>query len=55
MVVLLFVTACTIVDEGDQTPTDGGNGNPSIELGAGIEQEIILEADGGSEIIRFTY
>ena len=54
MVVLLFVTACTIVDEGDQTPTDGGNGNPSIELGTGVEQEIILEADGGSEIIRFT-
>ena len=49
---LVFATACSTIDAGDQNSPAGGN--PSIELEAGIEQEIILESDGGSEIIRFT-
>lgn len=54
MMFMLFATACTAVDTGDPTHNDGENGAPSIQLGTGVEQEIILEADGGSEIIRFT-
>lgn len=49
---LVFATACSTIDAGDQNLPAGDN--PSIELEAGIEQEIILESDGGSEIIRFT-
>ena len=41
MLIMLFATACSK----DQTP--------SIELGSGIEQEIVLEPDGSSKIVKF--
>lgn len=54
MLVMFITTACTVIDTGDQNSPDAGNENPSLELGTGIEQDIIIDPQGGSEIIRFT-
>lgn len=54
MLVMFFTTACSVIDTDDQNSPTDESGNPSIELGTGVEQEIVLESDGGSEIIRFT-
>ena len=48
------MSSCSKIDDGGQGNTGGEFENSSIELGAGVEQEIILESDGGSKIIRFT-
>ena len=54
-VLLMFImSSCSKIDDGGQGNTGGEFENSSIELGAGVEQEIILESDGGSKIIRFT-
>lgn len=49
MLMMSVLSACSKID-------DGGQENPAgeIVLGTGVEQEIILDSDGGSEIIRFT-
>lgn len=49
MLMMFVLSACSKID-------DGGQENPAgeIVLGTGVEQEIILDSDGGSEIIRFT-
>lgn len=54
MLVMFITTACTVIDTGDQNSSDEGNENPSLELGTGIEQDVIIDPQGGSEIIRFT-
>lgn len=49
-VLLMFVmSACSKIGDGGQDNLGG-----KLELGTGVEQEIILDSDGGSEIIRFT-
>lgn len=47
--VMLIMSSCSKIDNGDQSNLDG-----EIKLGTGVEQEIVLDSDGGSEIIRFT-
>ena len=54
MLVMLVLTGCSKIDDGGQGNPGGESGNSSIELGSGVEQEIILDSDGGSKIIRFT-
>lgn len=55
MLVTFAISACSMIeDDSGQGKPGGESGNSSIELGAGVEQEIVLESDGGSEIIRFT-
>ena len=51
---MFIMSSCSKIDDGGQGNTGGEFENSSIELGAGVEQEIILESDGGSKIIRFT-
>ena len=54
-VLLMFVmSSCSKIDDGGQGNPGGESGTSSIELGAGVKQEIILDSDGGSKIIRFT-
>lgn len=54
-VLLMFVmSSCSKIDDGGQGNPGGESGNSSIELGAGVKQEIILDSDGGSKTIRFT-
>lgn len=49
-VLMMFVmSACSKIGDGGQDNLGG-----KLELGTGVEQEIILDSDGGSEIIRFT-
>lgn len=49
-VLLMFVmSACSKIGDGGQDNLGG-----KLELGTGVEQEIVLDSDGGSEIIRFT-
>ena len=47
--VMLIMSSCSKIDNGDQSNLDG-----EIKLGTGVDQEIVLDSDGGSEIIRFT-
>ena len=54
MLVAFALSACSKIDDGGQDKPDGGNADSSIQLGSGVEQEIILDSDGGSKIIRFT-
>lgn len=54
MLVAFALSACSKIDDGGQGNPDGGNADSSIQLGSGVEQEIILDSDGGSKIIRFT-
>ena len=54
MLVMLVLTGCSKIDDGGQENPGGEFENSSIELGSGVEQEIILDSDGGSKIIRFT-
>ena len=48
MLVMLVLTGCSKIDDGGQGNPGGESGNSSIELGSGVEQEIILDSDGGS-------
>lgn len=54
MLVAFALSACSKIDDGGQGKPDGENADSSIQLGSGVEQEIILDSDGGSKIIRFT-
>lgn len=49
MLLISVLAACSKIDDGK-----GESADSSIQLGTGVEQEIILDSDGGSEIIRFT-
>ncbi len=54
VLMMSVLSACSKIDDGGQGNPDGEFENSSIELGSGVEQEIILDSDGGSKIIRFT-
>ena len=54
VLMMSVLPACSKIDDGGQGNPDGEFENSSIELGSGVEQEIILDSDGGSKIIRFT-
>ena len=54
VLMMSVLSACSKIDDGGQGNPGGESGNSSIELGSGVEQEIILDSDGGSKIIRFT-
>lgn len=54
VLLMSVLSACSKIDDGGQGNPDGEFENSSIELGSGVEQEIILDSDGGSKIIRFT-
>lgn len=49
ILVMCLLSACTKVGK-----QEGEYDDSSIQLGTGVEQDIVLDADGGSEIIRFT-
>lgn len=54
VLMMSVLSACSKIDDGGQGNPGGEFENSSIELGSGVEQEIILDSDGGSKIIRFT-
>ena len=54
VLMMSVLSACSKIDGGGQGNPGGEFENSSIELGSGVEQEIILDSDGGSKIIRFT-
>ena len=49
MLLMFVMSACSKIGDGGQDNLGG-----KLELGTGVEQEIVLDSDGGSEIIRFT-
>ena len=49
MLLMFVMSACSKIGDGGQDNLGG-----KLELGTGAEQEIVLDSDGGSEIIRFT-